>query len=152
MSNIRKVILQQMANLGLNIYQVAQIVKDSIPKRTVYAFLSGEKDTGTRTASIIMDALGLKIEIEKDVAKRLRENQMERTKSNKFMGRVKSEWGKAGKPKWSPRELLGICLLIDLELRIEGLNPAPTFREYVESKKYSKALGWAQGLKIKTWK
>jgi hypothetical protein len=152
MSNIRKVILQQMANLGLNIYQVAQIVKDSIPKRTVYAFLTGEKDTGTNTASVLLDALGLKIEIEKDVVKRLRDSQMERTKSNKFMGRVKSEWEKAGKPKWSPRELLGICLLIDLELRIEGLNPAEKFRKAVDAKDYRYLITWAQGLKIKTWK
>jgi predicted transcriptional regulator len=61
MSEIRDVILKKMRSLGLTIYQVAKLVSNRIPKRTVYAFLSGEKDTGTETASIIMQELGLTI-------------------------------------------------------------------------------------------
>ena len=52
MSDIRNAILQQMSSLGLSSYRVSKMVEDHIPKRTVYAFLSGEKDTGTKTASI----------------------------------------------------------------------------------------------------
>jgi hypothetical protein len=61
MTDIREAILKQMHNSGLTIYQVAKLVEKEVPQRTVYAFLTGEKDTGTKTASIIMRALGLNI-------------------------------------------------------------------------------------------
>jgi hypothetical protein len=61
MSEIREQILEQMKKLGLTIYQVAKMVEDKIPQRTVYAFLTGEKDTGTKTASVILRAVGLEI-------------------------------------------------------------------------------------------
>ncbi|MBL7143302.1 MAG: hypothetical protein ISS76_03635 [Phycisphaerae bacterium] len=152
MSDIRDAILQQMLSLGLTIYKVSKMVEDHIPKRTVYAFLSGEKDTGTETASILMETLGLKVEINPGKAEYLRAERMKQSKSKTFLGRIKAEWEKAGKPNWSPRELLGVCLLIDLEFNIEGLNPAEKFRNAVESKNYSYLITWAQGLKFKTWK
>ena len=61
MSEIREAILKQMKKSGMTIYQVAKLVEDKVPQRTVYAFLTGEKDAGTRTASIIMKALGLTV-------------------------------------------------------------------------------------------
>jgi len=61
MSEIRKQILKQMQKSGLTIYQVAKMVEDKVPQRTVYAFLTREKDTGTKTASIILRAIGLEI-------------------------------------------------------------------------------------------
>jgi len=152
MSNIRNIILEQMLSLGLTIYQVSKMVKERIPKRTVYAFLSGEKDTGTETASILMEALGLKMAVNPDRTEYLRTEIMKQSKHKSFLGRIKNEWEKAGKPNWSLRELLGICLLIDLELSIEGLNPAQKFRNAVESNNYSYLITWAHGLKFKTWK
>jgi hypothetical protein len=128
------------------------MVKGRIPKRTVYAFLSGEKDTGTEKASIIMEALGLKVEIDQDRTENLRTEIMEKIKTKSFLGRIKNEWEKAGKPNWSLRELLGICLLIDLEFSIEDLNPAKKFRDAAESKNYSYLITWANGLKFKNWK
>jgi len=152
MSDIRNKILEQMSSLNITIYYVSKMVKDRIPKRTVYAFLSGEKDTGTETASILMETLGLKVEVDQDRTEYLRAEIMKQSKPKTFLGRIKNEWEKAGKPNWSLRELLGFCLLIDLELSIEGLNPAQKFRNAVESKNYSYLITWAHGLKFKTWK
>ena len=61
MEMIRDSILEEMSKLNLTIYQVSNMVRHKIPQRTVYAFLTGEKDTGTKTASIIMEALGLAV-------------------------------------------------------------------------------------------
>jgi len=58
--------LEQMTKLGLSIYQVSIMVRHKVNQRTVYAFLTGEKDTGTETASTIMEALGLDITIKSD--------------------------------------------------------------------------------------
>jgi hypothetical protein len=150
MSEIRDVILQKMLSLGLTIYQVAKLVQNRIPKRTVYAFLSGEKDTGTETASIIMQELGLTIK--ENPEKTLSIVKEVKMKSKKFRGRVIAEWEQAGKPKWCPRELLGMCLLVDLDFEREGLNPAPTFRNHIKEKDYSSLMTWANGLKFKLWK
>jgi len=61
MSEIREAILKQMHKSGMTIYQVAKLVEGKVPQRTVYAFLTGEKDAGTETASIIMKAMGLNV-------------------------------------------------------------------------------------------
>lgn len=152
MINIRQSILKQIADLELTIYQVSKMVKDKISQRTVYAFLAGEKDTSTEAASIIMEALGLNVGTNPNKTKLLKGTGMKAQKPKSFRGRVVAEWEQAGKPKWSPRELLGICLLIDLEFRIEGHNPAKKFRNAVETKDYKYLIMWAQGLKFKTWK
>jgi len=152
MSEIRDMILGQMLKLGLSIYQVSKLVKDKIPQRSVYAFLAGEKDTGTETASAIMKAIGLKIVPTNDKSLLLDGVKMKEKKSSTFRGRVKQEWVKAGKPNWSARELLGICLLVDLEFAVEGINPALKFRKAIESRDYSYLITWAQGLKLASWK
>jgi len=61
MKKIRDAILEEMSRLHLTIYQLSNMVRHKIPQRTVYAFLAGEKDTVTETASIIMEELGLEI-------------------------------------------------------------------------------------------
>jgi len=64
MGKIRDAILEEMLRQKLTIYQVSNMVRHKIPQRTVYAFLTGEKDTGTETASIIMEALRLTVKQE----------------------------------------------------------------------------------------
>jgi hypothetical protein len=69
-------------------------------------------------------------------------------KVSSFTGRVKQEWEKAGEPNWTSRELLAICLLIDLGFSIEGLNPAQKFRQAIEVKDLSYLMQWSGGLKF----
>jgi hypothetical protein len=63
MINIRDAILKKIKKDGLTINQVANLpkVKSKIPRRTVYAYLSGEKDSASKTVSILLDAVGLTI-------------------------------------------------------------------------------------------
>ncbi len=61
MSAIRRAILKEIQKSGMTIYKVAKMVEDKVPQRTVYAFLRGEEDSLTATASVIMNALGLKV-------------------------------------------------------------------------------------------
>jgi len=62
MGKIRDAILEEMSRRKLTIYQLSNMVRHKVPQRTVYAFLTGEKDTATETASIIMEILGLTVE------------------------------------------------------------------------------------------
>lgn len=151
MSQIRKAILEQMLELDLNIHQVSKLVKSEVPRRTVYAFLTGDKDTGTKTASLLMKAVGLTVKTDAQKTSSIKEKQME-ARPKTFRGRAILEWKKAGKPNWSLRELLGVCLLIDLEFDIEGENPAPTFRKHIRAKDYTQLSTWANGLKFASWK
>lgn len=61
MSAIRQAILKEIQKSGMTIYKVAKMVEGKVPQRTVYAFLRGEEDSLTATASVIMNALGLTI-------------------------------------------------------------------------------------------
>ena len=61
MSAIRQAILKQMKKSGLTVYRVAKMVEVELPQRTVYAFLRGEEDSSTETASVIMEALKLTV-------------------------------------------------------------------------------------------
>ena len=67
MSEIRDAILERMEKLNLTTYQLWKLVEGKVPQRTVYSFISGEKDAGTETASIIMSAIGLKVKIAKSI-------------------------------------------------------------------------------------
>lgn len=69
MSEIREAILKQMHKSGMTIYQVAKLVEGKVPQRTVYAFLTGEKDAGTETASTIIKAMGLNVTKKTNVKK-----------------------------------------------------------------------------------
>ena len=140
-----------MLDLNLSIHQVSKLVETKIPRRTVYAFLTGEKDTATKTASIIMDALGLSVKRDLEKTVKIKEKIMKTEKPKSFRKRIMTEWETIGKPNWSPRELLGMCLLIDFDFAKEGQNPAPTFRKYVQEKNYSQASTWSAGLKFSKW-
>jgi plasmid maintenance system antidote protein VapI len=61
MSEIRDAILAEMQNRNMTIYAVAKLVKGIVPQRTVYAFLTGEKDCSTKAACLIMKVMGLKV-------------------------------------------------------------------------------------------
>jgi len=63
MIDLRDAILKKIKKDGLTKNQVAYLpkVKGKIPRRTVYAYLSGEKDSASKTVSILLDAVGLTI-------------------------------------------------------------------------------------------
>ena len=63
MIDLRNAILKKIKKEGLTINQVANLpkVKRNIPRRTVYAYLSGEKDSASKIVSILLDAVGLTI-------------------------------------------------------------------------------------------
>lgn len=61
MTSIRKAIIKRMNELNLNPNQLSVMLKDDIPRRTIYDFLSGKTDTRTEMASALMQALGLEL-------------------------------------------------------------------------------------------
>ena len=63
MIDLRKEILKKMKKDGLTINQVTKLpkIKGKIPRRTVYAYLSGEKDSASKIVSRLLDAVGLTI-------------------------------------------------------------------------------------------
>jgi len=61
MADIRQSILDRMQELGWRINHVSVLVKDRVPRRTVYAYLTGESDARTEVASVLMEVLGLTI-------------------------------------------------------------------------------------------
>ena len=61
MINIRKTITKRMDELKLNPNQLSEILKDRVPRQTLYDFLTGKTDTSTGVASAIIDVLGLEI-------------------------------------------------------------------------------------------
>ena len=61
MTMIRKAILKRMDELKMNPNQLSKILKGSIPRMTIYDFLSGKSDARSEVVGEIMKALGLKI-------------------------------------------------------------------------------------------
>jgi hypothetical protein len=61
MADIRQSILDRMRELGWTINHVSVLVKDRIPRRTVYTYLTGQVDARTEVASVLMEVLGLTI-------------------------------------------------------------------------------------------
>jgi len=61
MTMIRKAIIKRMAELNLNPNQLSEMLKGSIPRQTIYDFLSGSTDARTEVASALMKALGLEL-------------------------------------------------------------------------------------------
>lgn len=70
---------------------------------------------------------------------------MKTVRKNSLRGQVIAEWENAGRPNWGIRETIGICLLVDAELRAEGLNPTPTFRKAIESNDLKYIRIWVPG-------
>lgn len=58
---IRQIIHAELTKCGWSRYRLVQEVKDNIPERTVYAFLSGQCDISSDAASILLEALNLEI-------------------------------------------------------------------------------------------
>jgi DNA-binding phage protein len=61
MTMIRKAIMERMKELHLNPNQLSEMLKGSIPRQTIYDFLSGKTDARTEVASALMKALGLEL-------------------------------------------------------------------------------------------
>jgi hypothetical protein len=68
---IKGAILKELNDRGWSHYRLVQEVKGKLPARTVYSFLSGERDLATERASILLQALGLQI-IKPKSSRRLR--------------------------------------------------------------------------------
>jgi hypothetical protein len=61
MADIRQSILDRMEELGWTINHMSVLVRGRIPRRTVYAYLTGESDARTEVASVLMEVLHLAI-------------------------------------------------------------------------------------------
>jgi hypothetical protein len=58
---IRKAIIKRMTELNLNPNRLSDMLKDKIPRQTIYDFLSDNTDARTEVASELMKVLGLVI-------------------------------------------------------------------------------------------
>lgn len=65
MNWIRRAILVRLGELGYSTYRLTLLVRKDMCAATVYNFVEGHGDTSTEKATQMMDALGLKILIEK---------------------------------------------------------------------------------------
>jgi len=61
MTMIRKAIIKRMNELSLNPNRLSVMLKDEIPRQTIYDFLSGKTDARTEVVSALMKALDLEI-------------------------------------------------------------------------------------------
>jgi predicted transcriptional regulator len=79
MVDIRESILDRMREFGWTINHVSVLVRDRIPRRTVYTYLTGQVDARTEVASALMEVLGLTIAVtSKQMVKRARRPRKER--------------------------------------------------------------------------
>lgn len=58
---IKKAIEDELKRRGWSRYRLTKELEGKMPARTVYAYLSGERDLSSERVSIILKALGLKI-------------------------------------------------------------------------------------------
>ena len=58
---IKQAIEDELARRGWSRYRLAKKLEGELPARTVYAYLSGERDLSSERASIILKALELKV-------------------------------------------------------------------------------------------
>ena len=61
MTMIREAIKKRMNELNLNPNRLSEMLKDEIPRQTIYDFLSGRTDARTEVVSALMKALELEI-------------------------------------------------------------------------------------------
>ncbi len=61
MTMIRKTIIKRMNELNLNPNRLSEMLKDEIPRQTIYDFLSGKTDARTEVVSALMKVLGLEL-------------------------------------------------------------------------------------------
>ncbi|MBN2456157.1 MAG: helix-turn-helix transcriptional regulator [Sedimentisphaerales bacterium] len=58
---IREAIKKRMNELNLNPNRLSEMLKDKIPRQTIYDFLSGRTDARTEVVSALMKALELEL-------------------------------------------------------------------------------------------
>ncbi len=61
MTIIRETIIARMNELNLNPNRLSVMLKDKIPRQTIYDFLSGKTDARTGVVAALMKALGLEL-------------------------------------------------------------------------------------------
>ena len=61
MDMIKKAIKSELKRRGWTCYRLSKELKDKLSQRTVYSYLSNERDISAKRASKILEALGLKI-------------------------------------------------------------------------------------------
>ncbi len=69
MTMIRKTIIKRMNELNLNPNQLSEMLKGSIPRQTIYDFLSGKTDARSEVVSELIKALGLELKPKKKKGK-----------------------------------------------------------------------------------
>jgi hypothetical protein len=67
---IKEEIQKELRRRGWSHYRLVKEVEGKVPPRTVYAYLSGERDLSSERVSIILQALGLKIRCKAKRSKR----------------------------------------------------------------------------------
>ncbi len=58
---LRNIIIERMEELGVNTNQLYEMLKDQIPRRTLYDFITDRCDARSEVVSAIMSVLGLGI-------------------------------------------------------------------------------------------
>ncbi len=71
MTMIRKAIIKRMNELNLNPNRLSVMLKDEIPRQTIYDFLSGKTDARSEVVSELIKALGLEL-VAKEKSKKQR--------------------------------------------------------------------------------
>jgi len=61
MTMIRKAIIKRMNELNLNPNRLSEMLKGSVPRQTIYDFLSGKTDARTEVVGALMKVLGLEL-------------------------------------------------------------------------------------------
>ena len=61
MMTIRQAILKELKRRGWSKYRLVKELKGTVPEATVYEYLGEKSDIGSDKASIILQALGLRI-------------------------------------------------------------------------------------------
>ena len=72
MTMIRKAITKRMKELDLNPNQLSEMLKDKIPRQTIYDFLSGKTDARSEVVSELIKALRLELRPAKKGKKKAR--------------------------------------------------------------------------------
>jgi hypothetical protein len=66
---LRNTIIERMKELDINTNQLCEMMKDAVPRRTLYDFISKRCDTSSQVVSAIMEQLGLGIKKTKPKSK-----------------------------------------------------------------------------------
>ena len=67
---LRDTIIERMRELKINTNQLSEMLKDTVPRRTLYDFISKRCDTSSQVVSAVMEQLGLGIKKTKPEFKR----------------------------------------------------------------------------------